>query len=364
MKKIVSGLIVTFFLISVGAVFFIWNQFAHSKNSNDPSEVIFEVKTGMSFPYVVRQLRSLGVVNNSSLFSLYAKVKGEAGKMKVGEYALRKDLMPGEVLTIINSGKSIGRDFTVPEGLSIYEIAEMYEEEGFGNQADFMKLVKDQDFIKNLTGQNLESLEGYLFPETYSVTKFTETKALISMMYQRFEKVWTEVEPQTKSSNLSKHQIVTLASIIEKETGAPEERPVISSVFHNRLKLGMRLQTDPTVIYGKADISGRVVINITRADLTTPTRYNTYTIPALPPGPIAAPSKEALLAAVQPAATDYLYFVSKNEGTHTFSKDYAGHLKAVKKFQLDPSAREGKSWRDLKKNRAKTSAEQPAPIEK
>ena len=353
MKKIVTASIVLFFLSTLTAAFFLWTQFAHEKNSEDSSEVIFEVKTGMSFPHIVKQLHALGVVNNASMFSLYAKVKGEAGKMKVGEYGLRKDLTPGEVLAIINSGKSIGRDFTVPEGLSIYEIAEMYEEEGFGTQSEFLKTVKDKEFIKSLTGQELDSLEGYLFPETYSVTKFTETKALVTMMYQRFSKIWSEIEPLAKGAILNKHQIVTLASIVEKETGAPEERPVISSVFHNRLKLGMRLQTDPTVIYGKADLTGKIVINITRADLTTPTKYNTYTIPALPPGPIAAPSKEALLAAIQPAGTDFLYFVSKNEGTHTFSKDYAGHLKAVKKFQLDPSAREGKSWRDLKKNKAK-----------
>jgi len=151
------------------------------------------------------------------------------------------------------------------------------------------------------------------------------------------------------AKNWGKRQIVTLASIIEKETGAPEERPLISSVFHNRLKRGMLLQTDPTIIYGKAMLTGKIEINITRADLSKATDYNTYVISGLPPGPIANPGKESLLAAVRPASSKYLYFVSHNDGTHQFSEDYQSHVKAVQKFQLDPKARQGKSWRDLNK---------------
>jgi UPF0755 protein len=355
MKRLVGFLILGFFCFTVGFTMYVWDHFSNQKNSTDATEVIFEVKPGMSFPAVVRSLEAEGLIKNTSLFSLFAKIKGDAGKMKVGEYAIRKNLYPSEVLNIIKSGKSIGHLFTVPEGSNIFEISEMYEEEGFGSKDDFFNLVRNKDFIKMLTGKEMESLEGYLFPETYSVTKFTETKALVTMMYQKFLKTWAEIEPLTTNSGMNQHQIVTLASIIEKETGAPEERPLISSIFHNRLRLKMRLQTDPTVLYGKADLLGKMVLSITRADLTTSTRYNTYTIPALPPGPIANPSKEALLAAVQPADSEYLYFVSKNDGTHTFSKDYGGHLKAVKVFQLNPKAREGKSWRDLKKKSAPAS---------
>jgi UPF0755 protein len=357
MKKLVGILILAFFCFTLGFAMYIWDHFANERNSTDATEVVFEVKPGMSFPLVVKTLESEGLIKNTSLFSLFAKVKGEAGKMKVGEYAIKKNLYPGEVLSIINSGKSIGRLFTVPEGTNIFEISEMYEEEGFGKKEDFFRLVRDKEFIKSLTGKDLESLEGYLFPETYSVTKFTEPKVLVTMMYQKFLKTWADLEPMTASIGMNQHQIVTLASIIEKETGAPVERPLISSVFHNRMRIGMKLQTDPTVLYGKADLLGGMVMNITRADLTTPTRYNTYTIPALPPGPIANPSKEALLAVIQPATSEYLYFVSKNDGTHTFSKDYGGHLKAVKAFQMDPKAREGKSWRDLKKKRVDQTAE-------
>ncbi|HEY1078907.1 MAG TPA: endolytic transglycosylase MltG, partial [Bdellovibrio sp.] len=187
------------------------------------------------------------------------------------------------------------------------------------------------------------------FPETYMLTKFTDTKTLISNMVKRFLYVYNEVAPEAQVLGWPRHKVVTLASIIEKETGAPEERPLISSVFHNRMQKNMRLQTDPTVIYGKAEQTGKIEINITRADLTTPTRYNTYTITGLPPGPIANPGKEALLAAVKPAASEFLFFVSQNDGTHVFSVDYKGHESAVKRFQLDRKAREGKSWRDLNK---------------
>ncbi|HWU42748.1 MAG TPA: endolytic transglycosylase MltG, partial [Bdellovibrio sp.] len=146
------------------------------------------------------------------------------------------------------------------------------------------------------------------------------------------------------------------ASIIEKETGAPEERPLISSIFHNRLDKKMKLQTDPTIIYGKAEKTGKIVINITRADLTTPTRYNTYVIDGLPPTPIANPGREALLAAVKPAHSNYLFFVSKNDGTHIFSEDYKAHEKAVRSFQINAKAREGHSWRELKNREKPASA--------
>jgi UPF0755 protein len=150
---------------------------------------------------------------------------------------------------------------------------------------------------------------------------------------------------------LDRHQVVTLASIIEKETGAPDERALVSSVYHNRLRLKMRLQADPTTLYGKMVTSGHLENNITRADLKTANAYNTYVIRGLPLGPIANPGLESLKAAVNPANTDYLYFVSQNDGRHVFSRDFKSHASAVAALQKNPSARRGKSWRDLKKSR-------------
>jgi UPF0755 protein len=169
---------------------------------------------------------------------------------------------------------------------------------------------------------------------------------MVERFLQNFAKL--QAMPGWNSTRLTRHQLVTLASIVEKETGAPEERPVISSVFHNRLRLNMKLQTDPTVIYGIWEQTGQWNRNISRDDLLAPSKYNTYTFVGLPVGPIANPGYEALLAAGGPAQTEFLFFVSRNDGTHVFSRDYGQHRSAVMQFQIDRAARDGKSWRDLK----------------
>ena len=269
--------------------------------------------------------------------------------LRVGEYDLNTNMIPGQVLAVITSGKSRTKPFVVPEGLNIFEISELFEKQGFGTSEEFLGFVKDKEFVKSLLGQEHNSLEGYLFPETYLITKFMTAQDVITAMVRRFQSVYNEIGKQNQLKNWSLHQIVTLASIVEKETGAPQERKVISSVFHNRLKKQMRLQTDPTIIYGIADQTGVVPNNIHKSDLLKPSRYNTYVIAGLPPGPISNPGREALLAAMNPDATEFLYFVSHNDGTHEFTKTYEDHSRAVQKFQMDPKAREGKSWRDLKK---------------
>lgn len=334
-------------MASIAVAGFLWFNFTGSAPSDIAQEVIYEVKPGSGFNAIAADLERMGLVKSASFFSLYARIKGDRQRLKVGEYLLKTNMTPPEVLDVITSGKSVARSFTISEGLSTYEIATLYEKQGFGVAMDFMKLTRDKALIRELLGEEQESLEGYLFPETYMLTKYTDTKTLITNMVRRFLYVYNEVKPQAVIRGLTRHQIVTLASIVEKETGAPEERPLISSVFHNRLAKRMRLQTDPTIIYGKAELTGSIEINITRADLTKPTRYNTYVIYGLPPGPIANPGREALLAAMKPAESQYLFFVSRNDGTHIFSEDYKGHQSAVRQFQLDRKAREGKSWRDL-----------------
>ncbi|ASD65260.1 endolytic transglycosylase MltG [Bdellovibrio bacteriovorus] len=352
MKKTILVLIlaVVILLASVGGgVAYLAYQFTNSRPSDVAQDVVYEVTPGKGFATIAKELEEKGLVKNATFFNLFARFKGDRSKIKVGEYLLRTNMIPAEVLEAITSGKSIARSFTVSEGLSTYEIAELYEKQGFGTAESFMALVRDPALIQSLLGEKADSLEGYLFPETYMLTKYTDTKTLISNMVKRFLYVYNEVMAQAEIKSMTRNQVVTLASIIEKETGAPEERPLISSVFHNRLAKKMRLQTDPTVIYGKAEALGKIVINITRADLQTPTRYNTYVIYGLPPGPIANPGREAILAAVKPQESQYLFFVSQNDGTHVFSEDYKGHQRAVQKFQLDRKAREGKSWRDLQK---------------
>lgn len=358
MKKTVLVLGVAIFALVVavgGGLAYLGYEFMHSRPSAVAQDVVYEVIPGKGFNSIAKELETKGLVKNAYFFSLFARIKGERSKVKVGEYLLRTNMNPQEILDTITSGKSIARSFTVSEGLSTYEIAELYEKEGFGKASDFLSMVRDPQLITSLLGRSQESLEGYLFPETYMLTKYTDTKTLVTNMVKRFLFVYTEVTAQAALPGWSQHQIVTLASIIEKETGAPQERPLISSVFHNRLQKKMRLQTDPTVIYGKAETLGKIEINITKSDLLTPTRYNTYVIGGLPPGPIANPGREALMAALKPDTSDYLFFVSQNDGTHVFSEDYKGHQKAVQKFQLDRKAREGKSWRDLKKKEVEST---------
>ena len=232
-------------------------------------------------------------------------------------------------------------------------MATLLEGRGLFKAEEFLRMCRDRDLIQQLLGVEVSSLEGYLFPETYNLTKFTPIKEFITAMVQNFKNEYQRLEntPSTAQVKLARHELVTLASVVEKETGAPQERPQIASVFYNRLEKNMRLQSDPTIVYGIWVETGAYKQNITRADITRATRYNTYTVARLPFGPIANPGRESLEAVMRPATTEFLYFVSRNDGTHIFTKTYQDHLKAVADYQLNPAAREGKSWRDLNKKK-------------
>ena len=346
--------ILRFFIVMVligfilaGAAFWSGYSFLHTRASTSSETTTFEVRPGESFKLIAKHLEDQQLVRNARFLELYARFSGRGSKVKVGEYSIRKDSTPQELFAVISSGKSIEYSITIQEGFNIFEIADVVEKNKIATRDEFLQLVRNPKIAHELLGQSYASLEGYLFPETYFVTKFTGPMGLIRMMVARFKENYEKAVAGTESK-LSKHELVTLASIIEKETGAPEERPIIASVFYNRMKLGMKLQTDPTVIYGIWEKTGEWNGNISRADLQTPSRYNTYSFTGLPIGPIANPGLEALQAAAHPGESDYLFFVSRNNGTHVFSKDLKGHLKAISSFQLDPKAREGKSWRDLK----------------
>ncbi|MBX2987965.1 MAG: endolytic transglycosylase MltG [Bdellovibrionaceae bacterium] len=358
MRKAVSTIILSAVVLgfcAAAVIGYVFWDFLASPTSAENREVVYEVQPGRGFNSIARDLEAAGVIRNSGLFSFYARAIGQRSKLKVGEYLLNSNMKPIDVLSVITSGHSLARPFTVSEGLNIFEIASLYERGGFGTSQNFLKVVRDPAFVRDLLGIDAVSLEGYLFPETYQITKFTTTKELVASMVNRFLSNYQAVE-NAVPAGMDRHQVVTLASIIEKETGAPVERPLISSVFHNRMAKGMRLQTDPTIIYGMAVATGKIPTNITKADLSRPTPYNTYVIPGLPPGPIANPGLHALQAAVRPEASPYFFFVSRNDGTHVFSATYEDHAKAVRSFQMNPRARAGKSWRDLQTKQKKTAA--------
>ena len=357
MKSILRALIVVVLMVVIlnGAAGWMAYSFLNTPASEDTSTAVFEVRPHESFKTIAGRLEESGLIRSARFLELYGRFAHIGSKLRVGEYAIRRDAKPRDVLAVITSGKSIEYSISIPEGYNIFQIADTFQEKGIAKHDDFLKIVRNPALIKELLGESAPSLEGYLFPETYSYTKFTSTTGIVRSMVARFRENWSKIEALS-ALPMSQHDLVTLASIIEKETGAPEERPLISSVFYNRMKINMRLQTDPTVIYGIWEKNGSWDRNISKSDLLTPNRYNTYTFTGLPYGPVANPGFDAMKAAVQPGTSDYLFFVSKGNGNHVFSKDLAGHVKATEKFQLDSKAREGHSWRELSKKKAAGAA--------
>lgn len=293
-----------------------------------------------------QQLADKEVISSVDVFVMWARLFGHDKKMKSGEYGIALGTTMSGLFETLMSGKSLGHRLVVPEGTNLYEVAQRLESLSLCKKEEFVRLSMDKKLIQHLIGEPVPSLEGYLFPDTYFFTKVDGCKVIIRRMVDRFNQKFKKIGGRP---GWKRHEIVTLASIIEKETGAGFERPQISSVFHNRLKKKMRLQTDPTVIYARLLRTGSYRLSITKADLFTDHPYNTYRRGGLPPGPISNPGIEALSAAVRPADTEYLYFVSRNDGTHVFSKNYKDHSSAVTSYQMDPKARAGKSWRDLHK---------------
>ncbi len=350
--KILSIGIFSFIAAIALAVSFFTLQFVNSGVSEDRTEILFDVAPGSNMTQIAMDLEGKSLVRNAKLFLFYSRIKKMNSKLKVGEYSLHQSMTPNQILEVLSSGKSVTRNLTIAEGLSIFDIAEILEKSGVGEKKDFFALVYDKEFIKSLLQEDLSSLEGYLFPETYKITKFESMKSIVTQMVKRFLTVWSRFEAQAKQKGWSRNQVMTFASIVEKETGASFERPLVSSVFHNRLTKKMRLQTDPTVLYGVALKNGAMPINITKVDLLTPTKHNTYTNYGLPPTPISNPGEDAIKATFAPANSKYLYFVSKNDGTHIFSENYGSHNTAVRSFQMNSKARDGKSWRDLEKKKA------------
>lgn len=337
-------------VIAVGTAFYLFN----SPVNSSAEEVLFEVKPG-PFSGIAKRLEEQGLIRSEYQFRLLGRLTGYTNKVRVGEYMLSAKMQPLEILQTISSGKSVQKTLTIPEGANIFEIALQIEQTGVWKKDLFMKLCFDQEFLKKVIDWPVVSCEGYLFPETYAYTKYTTLEVMMTQMLTMFRQKFKDIEFRGERFGLSPSQVVTLASIIEKETGAGDERRMVSSVYHNRLTKKMRLQADPTTLYGKMMRSKKLEMNITRDDLKTVNDYNTYAMSGLPVGPIASPGIEALAAAVDPVQSENLFFVSQNDGRHVFSKDFKTHDSAVKALQKNPAARKGKSWRDLKKSTGQKS---------
>ena len=290
---------------------------------------IINVPRGAIFRLIAEDLRSEGIIRDTDRFLFAARLMGAYKKTKAGEYELSPSMAPVEIIRMFMEGKVKGYKITVPEGYSVREIAYALGAAGLADPEEFLSMAKDPGFTEDM-GFDGASLEGYLFPDTYQFKKGMSAEDIILKMIERFNSVYyMEFDRLAKNKGITMKEAITLASIIEKETGAPEERPIISAVFHNRLKKGIRLQSDPTVIYALNVFDGK----ITKKHLLTKNPYNTYVNYGLPPGPIANPGRDAIKAALEPANEDYIYFVSKNDGTHQFSRSLQEHNEAVNMYQ-------------------------------
>lgn len=287
------------------------------------------IPKGASLATIGVVLAEAGLIDEDVRFVALAKLSGLGGKLKAGEFRLATAMTPYQLLKDLASAKAIQHAITIREGLRASEIGAVFGDGGWFDPRSFANLIVDRDFIEKQGLTGVSSLEGYLYPDTYRLTRDNRgAERIIAMMTSRFHHVWNDLVADMEHKP-DQERTVILASMVEKETGAAIERPLIAGVFLNRLQLGMRLQSDPTVVYGLENFSGK----ITRRHLRTETPYNTYTIGGLPAGPICSPGREALLAVLKPTATKHLYFVSKNDGTHHFSETLAEHNSAVQRYQ-------------------------------
>jgi UPF0755 protein len=327
------GLLLIFFVF-----FLYWFLFKPPSETSLTKPII--IKKGMPIKKISMMLEQEGIIRNRHFFTGMATLLGGKAGIKAGEYEFKTGMSAWEVLNTLVKGQVKHHLVTIPEGYTLSQIAQYFGDLDIVNKEAFLQKATSPVFIASLglsesplnqySERTLSTLEGYLFPDTYNLVKEMPPEEVINMMVRQFKKVFgPELEGMASQPAISQRDAVILASIIEKETPLSEERSLISAVFHNRLKKKIPLQSDPTVIYGIKNFNG----NLTKEDLLRPTPYNTYLRCGLPPTPICNPGKESILAALHPAPVPYLYFVSKNDGSHHFSSNIEDHNQAVWKYQ-------------------------------
>jgi UPF0755 protein len=290
-----------------------------------------DVAAGTTAEGIARQLHALGLVRHPLVFRLLVRQRGAGSRLRAGRYTLAGAQSLEQILDLMLRGEAERHDVTIPEGRSLEEVAELLAAKGVAAAA-FLAEARDPAPIRDLD-PSAADLEGYLFPDTYDVPPGPDgPRALVRRMSDQFRAVMGSRLPQVSKSGLTLRQVVTLASLVELETGRPDERPRIAAVFLNRLRKGMPLQTDPTVIYALRRAGGYDG-NIRKKDLEIDSPYNTYRVAGLPPGPIASPGLLALVAVLEPAPVRDLYFVSRNDGSHQFSESLRDHEQAVDRYQ-------------------------------
>lgn len=324
---------ISFLLGALGTFYLIDYNLFSPINKRDKAKVSFVITEGKNLNLVAKELESKKLLRNWWSLTLLDKINEKESTVYKGEFLLSPSQTPKELLATISDESKINyKIIALLEGATVAEIEKLIASSGIVTLNEIHIALNDTLLLEKLS-INSYSFEGYLFPETYKFTKPINASDIVSRMVKEGENKIKEELPgwKERASELGfkPEKIITLASIIEKETGVAKERATISSVFHNRLKIGMPLQSDPTVIYGIKDFNG----NLTKKDLQNPSPFNTYLNLDLPPTPIASPGLEAIRAALYPEDTEYLYFVAKGDGTHQFSKSYKEHSDAVELYQ-------------------------------
>ena len=302
---------------------------------SNPVQIV-DIPPGIAFTHVSHLLKENGLLGPEWFFQVLGRVQQVDRKIIPGEYEFHAGMRPTALLAKLVNGEVYQHSVTIPEGYNVVQIADILDQKGLADKREILRLSKDQNFIASLNVK-ASTLEGYLFPDTYRFARYTPPEFIVRTFVSRFhEMVTPEMQAQAKSMGMTLQEVLTLASVIEKETGLATERSLVSGVFHNRLRRNIPLQSDPTVIYALEYFDG----NIRKADLSVNSPYNTYKVRGLPPGPIANPGLASIQAALYPTPSDFVYFVSRNDGSHKFSATLAEHNKAVDKYQRRPRSKQ------------------------
>jgi UPF0755 protein len=336
LRSILVLLLVAVAALGAGAYLTIkWAEGPAVPPQQHPPAKVITIPEGSTFQQVARLLERERLIKSRMAFVLFARSQSADRKIQAGEYELNPAMVPAEILSKLLSGQVTLHPITIPEGLTMMQIADLFAQQGLADRDELMRLLKDRAFIASL-GIKADSLEGYLYPDTYKFPKSVKAKEVVATMVEHLRRVYDlDLEVRAQELKMTQHEVLTLASVIEKETGSNGEREEISAVFHNRLKKHIPLQSDPTVIYGLPNFDG----NIHKKDLSIQSPYNTYRNAGLPPGPIANPGIRSIRAALYPSGSRALYFVSRNDGTHQFSATLMEHNQAVEKYQKRPFRR-------------------------
>lgn len=319
-------------LIAVSAGLWCRQRLATPYRGFIADEVFVDLPPGTSVAGISARLEAAGVVPDAWTFQLAARLTGADRRLKAGEYRFAEPSSPSDVLARLVAGDVFAHAVTFPEGLTVFEMADIFARSGLGTAREFVQAASDPSRIR-IYDPDARSLEGYLFPDTYAWPHRQTADDAVRAMVGRFDHAFDgALRADAASRGMTIRDVLTLASIIEKETGRADERPLVSAVYHNRLAIGMPLQCDPTVIYALM-LAGRWNGNLRKVDLEMKSPYNTYVVRGLPPSPIASPGRASIEAAIRPAAVPYLYFVSRNDGTHVFARTLAEHNLNVARWQ-------------------------------